>query len=169
MVSSVYWEWELLLYTIKVGMKLAFFYDGLRIFRILISHKNIVISLEDLFFWIYVTWILFQLQLERSDGVLRGFSILGMLLGMFLYNKILGERLIFAAEKGIGLFKRQLTENGKMFKMKLCKQRNVCTKIRSKHGKKKNSSKKEETEQSGNAAGNDGCIGNVGSSSCKQS
>lgn len=146
MVSSVYKEWELLLQTIKMGIKLAFIYDGIRILRILISHKNIIISLEDLFFWIYATWIIFQLQLEKSEGVLRGFSILGMILGMFLYNKILGERLLFLAEKGIGLFKRQLTEIGKMLKMRLCKQRDVCTKIRSKHGKKKNSSKKEEAE-----------------------
>lgn len=146
MVSSVYKEWELLLQTIKLGIKLAFIYDGIRILRILISHKNIIISLEDLFFWIYATWIIFQLQLEKSEGVLRGFSILGMTLGMFLYNKILGERLLFLAEKGIGLFKRQLTEIGKMLKMRLCKQRAVCTKIRSKHGKKKNSSKKEEAE-----------------------
>lgn len=146
MVSSVYKEWELLLQTIKMGIKLAFIYDGVRIFRILISHKNIMISLEDFFFWIYATWIIFQLQLEKSEGVLRGFSILGMMAGMVLYNKILGERLLVLAEKGIGFIKRQLTGIGKMLKMKLCKQRAVCTKIRSKHGKKKNSSKKKETE-----------------------
>ena len=146
MVSSVYKEWELLLQTIKMGIKLAFIYDGVRIFRILISHKNIMISLEDFFFWIYATWIIFQLQLEKSEGVLRGFSILGMMAGMVLYNKILGERLLVLAEKGIRFIKRQLTGMGKMLKMKLCKQRAVCTKIRSKHGKKKNSSKKKETE-----------------------
>lgn len=168
MVSSVYWEWELLLQTIKLGIKLAFVYDGIRIFRILMNHRNIFISLEDLFFWIYATWIIFNLQLEQSDGVLRGFSILGMLLGMFLYNKILGERLLFLAEKGIGLFKRQLTETGKMFKIKLCKHEDVCTKIRSKHGKKKDSSKKKEAEQLSNAAGHDGSVGDVSGSSCKQ-
>ena len=167
MVSSVYWEWELLLQTIKLGIKLAFIYDGIRIFRILISHKNITVSLEDLVFWIYATWIMFQLQLERSDGVLRGFSVLGMLLGMFLYNKLLGERLLLVAEKGIGLFKRQLTETGKMIKMRLCKHRNVCTKIRSEHGKKKNSGKKKEAKQSGNAACYDGSVGDVNSCSCK--
>ena len=169
MVSSVYWEWNLLLQTIKLGIKLAFIYDGIRIFRILVHHKNILISLEDLFFWVYSTWIIFELQLEQSDGILRGFSILGMLLGMILYNKILGERLLLLAEKGIFLFKRQLTETGKMFKIKLCKHRCVCTKIRSKHGKKKDSSKKKEAEQSGDAAGYDGSTGDVGSSSRKQS
>lgn len=169
MVSSVYLEWELLLQTIKLGIKLTFVYDGIRIFRILISHKNIIISLEDLFFWIYATWIIFHMQLAWSNGVLRGFSIIGMLLGMLLYNKILGERLILLAEKGIGLFKRQLTETRKVFKMKLCKQRNVRTNIRSKHGKKKNSGKKKETEQSGDVIGYDGSTGDAYCSSYKQS
>ena len=169
MVSSVYWEWELLLQSIKLGIKLTFLYDGIRIFRILITHKNIMMSLEDLFFWIYATWIMFSFQLRESHGVFRGFFILGMLLGMFFYNKILGEKLIVLAEKGIGLFKRQLTEIGKLFKIKLCKQRNVCTKIRRKHGEKKDSCKKKETKQFGDAASYDGGVGDVGGSSCKQS
>ena len=119
MVSSVYWEWELLLLAIRLGIKLAFIYDGIRIFRFFVPHGNIIISIEDLFFWIYAGIIIFELQLEQSNGVLRGFSILGMLLGMFLYSKLLGERLLFAAEKGSVVFKRQLTKLGKVFKMNL--------------------------------------------------
>lgn len=146
MVSSVYWEWELLLTTVKLGVKLAFVYDGVRMFRFLISHKNIFISLEDFVFWIYASCILFKLQLEQSNGILRGFSILGILLGMFLYNKLIGERLIYLAEKGIGFAKRQLTECKKMLKIKLCKHCNVFKNNRSKHGRKKNSGKKKEAE-----------------------
>ena len=164
MVSSVYWEWELLLLTVKLGIKLAFVYDGIRIFRFLISHKNIFISFEDFFFWAYASCILFKLQLEQSNGILRGFSILGILAGMLLYNKLIGERLIFLAEKGISITKRQLTEHTKMFKMKLSKHRDVFKKSRSKHGRKKNSGKEKEAEQSGNAVGNDGSAGNDGSS-----
>lgn len=165
MVSSVYWEWEFLLITIKLGVKLALFYDIIRIFRFLISHKKFVISIEDFFFWVYATLIIFQLQLEQSNGVLRGFSVLGMLLGMFLYNKLLGERLMFLAEKGISISKRRLTERTKMFKIKLSKHRDVFKKNRSNHGRKKNSGKEKETEQSGNAVSNDGSAGNaVGSS-----
>lgn len=169
MVSSVYWEWELLLQSIKLGIKLTFIYDGIRIFRILITHKNFVMSIEDLFFWIYATWIIFSFQLKESHGVFRGFFVLGMLFGMVFYNKVLGERLVLLAEKGIGLFKRQLTEIGKLIKIKLGKQENVCTKIRRKHGEKKNSCKKEKTKQSGNAVSYDGSIGDVGGSSRKQS
>ena len=146
MVSSIYWEWGLLITSIKLGVRLAFIYDGVRMFRFLIPHKSIVISLEDFFFWVYASGILFKLQLEQSDGVLRGFSILGILLGMFLYNKLIGERLIFLAEKGIGFTKRQLTERTKMLKIKLCKHQNVSKNHRSKHGRKKNPGKKKEAE-----------------------
>ena len=151
MVSSVYWEWELLLLAIRLGIKLAFIYDGIRIFRFFVPHGNIIISIEDLFFWIYAGIIIFELQLEQSNGVLRGFSILGMLLGMFLYSKLLGERLLFAAEKGSVVFKRQLTKLGKVFKMNLRKQKSVSKNIRRKHGSKK---KKKETKK-GNPSGSD--------------
>ena len=167
MVSNVYWEWEFLLITIKLGVKLSLFYDMLRIFRFLISHKNFVIAIEDFFFWIYATLIIFRLQLEQSSGVFRGFSVLGMFLGMLLYNKLLGKRLVSLAEKGIAITKRQLTERTKMFKIKLSKHGDVFKKSRSKHGRKKNSGKKKEAEQFGNAVSNDGSVGYDVGSSCE--
>lgn len=167
MVSSVYLEWEFLIITIKLGVKLAFIYDMIRIFRLFLSHKNLFVSIEDLVFWIYATVIIFKLQLEQSDGVLRGFSILGMLVGMFFYYKLLGERLVGLAEKGIGITKRRLTESTKMFKMKLCKHGDVFKKSRSKHGRKKNPGKKKEAKQFGNAVGNDGCIDYDAGSGCE--
>ena len=147
MISSVYGEWSLLLQAIKLGIKLTFIYDGIRMFRILIRHKNIVVSLEDIFFWMYAAVVIFEMQLKQSDGMFRGFCILGMLMGMYFYSKILGEPLMVMAEKGITLFKRRLTDIVKMFKIKLCKQRNVSDKNRRKHGKKKYADREKETEQ----------------------
>lgn len=138
MVSSVYWEWELLLMAVKLGVKLAFFYDGIRIFRFLFSHKNAVISMEDFLFWMYAALMIFRLQLAQSNGILRGFTILGMLLGMMLYEIILGKQLIRTAQKGIGFSKRMLTERTKMLKIKLCNGRDTFRNSRSKHGRKKN-------------------------------
>ena len=156
MVSSVYWEWELLLLTIKLGIKLAFIYDGIRIFRLFVSHGNIMISIEDLFFWFYAGIVIFELQLEQSNGVLRGFSILGMLLGMFLYNKILGEKLIFVAEKGSTVFKRRLTKFGKVFKMNLSRKKSVSKNLRRKHGGKKKKKEDKNANPSGSDSGYDG-------------
>ena len=160
MVSSVYWEWELLIIAIKLGVKLTLLYDVICMFRFLISHNDFFVSVEDFFFWFYAAVLVFELQLGQSDGVLRGFTVLGMFVGMFLYSKLIGEKLVNLAEKGIGFTKRQLTKRAKMFKIDLCKHCDVSRKNRRRYGKKKNSGKKEETEQSGNAAGNDGSIGN---------
>ena len=135
MVSSVYWEWSLLLQAIKLGVKLTFIYDGIRMFRILIKHKDIFVSAEDIIFWMYVAIVIFDMQLKQSNGMFRGFCILGMLLGMYLYSKLLGECLVAMAEKGITLFKRRLTGIVKMFKIKLCKHGDVSEKNRRKHGK----------------------------------
>lgn len=156
MVSSVYEEWELLLLTVKLGIKLAFIYDGIRIVRFFVSHRNIIISLEDLCFWSYAGIIIFELQLEQSNGILRGFTILGMLLGMFLYSKLLGERLLSAAEKGSTVFKRQLTEIGKVFKMKLYRQKNVSKNVRRKHGREKKKKEDKDANTSGSNCGYDG-------------
>ena len=161
MVSSVYWEWELLLLAVKLGIKLAFIYDGIRIFRLFVSHKNIIISMEDLFFWIYAGIIIFELQLEQSNGVLRGFSILGMLMGMFLYSRLLGEKLLFVAEKGSSVFKRQLTEIGKVFKINLREEKSVSKNVRRKHGRKKKKKENKEANTSGSDSGNDGSSGDA--------
>ena len=136
MVSSVYWEWSLFLQAIRLGVKLTLIYDGIRVFRILIRHRNLYTSIEDLCFWMYAGGVIFKLQLEQSSGMLRGFCILGMLVGMYLYSKILGEHLVGLAEKGITLLKRRLTSVVKMFKIKSRRQRDVSGENRRKHGKK---------------------------------
>ena len=164
MVSSICWEWELVLIAIKIGMKLSFIYDGIHIFRLLFSHRKFIISVEDFFFWVYATMIMFQFQLEQSNGILRGFSILGTVLGMMLYHVLLGKRLVGMAEKGISIIKRQLTEGIKVLKMKLSKECDGYEKNRSKHGRKKNPDQKKEAKQFGNAVSNDGCFSNDGSS-----
>lgn len=162
MVSSVYWEWELLVITIKLGVKLTLMYDVIRMFRFLISHNGFFVSLEDFFFWMYAAVLIFELQLGQSDGILRGFAVLGMLLGMFLYSKLIGERLVHLAEKGIGFTKRQLTKSAKMFKINLCKHCDVSEKNRRKHGKRKDTDKKKETEQTEYSRGNPGSNGSSG-------
>ena len=117
MVSSVYWEWELFLLSLKVGIQIAFIYEVILIFRMFIKHGKWAKMAEDLCYWLYATAILFKLQYGYSQGVLRGFSILGVFLGMMLYYIVVGKPI------------NRLVENG-----------------RRKYGAKKNSSKKKETE-----------------------
>lgn len=156
MVSSVYWEWELLIQSIQLGIKAAFVYDGVLLFRLLFSHKNIIVAVEDFLYWTYVTVIIFQLQLTQSNGVLRGFCVLGIVLGMAVYNRLFGERMMAFAETRIYLVKRRLTAIRKMLTIKLCKRVNATKKYRSKDDKKKNSGKKEKAESFRHDTGIDG-------------
>lgn len=155
MVSGIHWEWEFLLQTIKLGIGIAICYDGLRIFRTIFSHPAFLTSLEDLLFWIFCTASIFRLQFYQNNGVSRGFSILGIMFGMLVYDKMIGERLVAAAGKLIHFIKRQLTGIGKMFKMTLCKHKKFPVHNRSHYGKKKNQSSEEETESGGNDTGTD--------------
>lgn len=156
MVSSVYWEWDFLLHTVKIGVMIAACYDGLRITRIWIPHPSFLITIEDLVFWIFYTGLIFNMQLEQNNGVTRGFSILGILAGIVLYNRVIGERLVRFSGKFSHYLKERLTRLGQVFNIKLCKHTKVSLRKRRKNGKKKNQSPKEEAKPTGNDAGVNG-------------
>ncbi len=77
-----------LLYALLMGIFITFVYDILRIFRRVIPHGNLLISLEDIGFWIYCGVKVFLLMYHESNGTLRWFAILGALVGMILYKKL---------------------------------------------------------------------------------
>lgn len=150
MVASVYWQWEFLIQTIKLGIKIAFIYDGFLMFRLIIPHKKFLCSLEDLIYWVYAILMMFQFLLEQNDGVLRGYAVAGITIGMVMYHKLLGDRIIAGAQKWIGMIKTRLTSVIKMLRIKLCKHKHVSIKNRREDGRKKNSGKKKKTESFGN-------------------
>ena len=71
-----------------MGIFITFVYDLLRVFRRVIPHAAVFVSLEDMAFWIYCGAEVFLLMYRESDGSLRWFAVLGALLGMFLYKKL---------------------------------------------------------------------------------
>lgn len=75
-----------LLYALIMGIFITFVYDILRIFRRVIPHGNLLVSLEDIGFWIYCAAKVFLLMYHESNGTLRWFAILGALAGMTLYK-----------------------------------------------------------------------------------
>ena len=76
------------------GALITVVYDVLRIFRRIISHGNLWIGIEDFFFWIWTTFWIFSVLYRENDGNLRIYTILFMVLGMFLYHRIIGEPLV---------------------------------------------------------------------------
>ena len=80
-----------LLHSTILGVYLAFVYDSIRIFRRVVAHNVLFISLEDIAYWIYLAAEVFLLMYRESNGLLRWFAVLGAAAGIFLYKKLLGR------------------------------------------------------------------------------
>lgn len=87
MSSPVISENLFLLYSLGMGIFITFIYDILRIIRRVFAHKNILISIEDILFWVFCAISVFYLMHTESNGTLRWFAVLGALVGMLLYKK----------------------------------------------------------------------------------
>ncbi|MBR4122979.1 MAG: spore cortex biosynthesis protein YabQ [Clostridia bacterium] len=70
-----------LLYSIAFGAIICIFYDILRATRFVFKFKNITIFLQDLFFFIFLAISIFSFLLVTTNGQLRGYIILGVVIG----------------------------------------------------------------------------------------
>lgn len=89
MSAAIGIELQFFLTSIVWGIILLVIYDVLRIFRRVIKHKWIFVAVEDILFWVVSAILIFQMMYEQNNGIIRGFSILGMTLGMIIYNQSL--------------------------------------------------------------------------------
>ena len=87
-------ENEFLLHAFIMGIYITFVYDTFRIFRRVVPHAQIWVSVEDIGFWIYCAAEVFLLMHHESNGTLRWFAVLGALTGILLYKKMLGEHFV---------------------------------------------------------------------------
>ena len=87
-------ENEFLLHALLMGIFITFIYDILRIFRRVVPHGGFLVSLEDLVFWIYCAAEVFLMMYHESNGNLRWFAVIGALIGMLLYKKLVSPRFV---------------------------------------------------------------------------
>ncbi len=66
------------------GIFITLVYDGLRLFRQMVHHGNVWVALEDLLYWVVYALLLFRMMYLENDGMIRGFALLAVLLGMLL-------------------------------------------------------------------------------------
>lgn len=83
-----------LFHSFLLGAVITFVYDGFLILRKLFRHTTLLISLEDLIFWITCAIGVFCVLYEENNGILRWFAVAGAALGMFIYKKTLSPLLI---------------------------------------------------------------------------
>ncbi len=87
-------ELQFFLLSILWGGILLLAYDILRIFRRLIKQGAFLVAIEDLIFWLLASLFIFSMIFYENNGVIRGFSIIGMLLGIILYHFSISEWLV---------------------------------------------------------------------------
>lgn len=96
-------QMQFFLMSILSGIILLVVYDILRIFRRIIKHSRVMVSIEDILFWILGSIFIFVMMFKQNNGTIRGFAIMGMVIGMFLYNFFLSIYVVNISSKMINL------------------------------------------------------------------
>lgn len=91
MDEIIHRELQLGLACFFMGILLMALYDVLRIFRRVVRHNIIAISLEDIIFWIICMASAFELLRVMNHGIFRYSVVLMAGAGMFLYHLFLGR------------------------------------------------------------------------------
>ena len=86
MNDLIMWELGYMGQCLFLGAELMFFYDILRILRIVIPHSIAVISIEDVLYWIIAGILMFMLLYKEDAGNIRWFAIAFTTVGMLVYN-----------------------------------------------------------------------------------
>ena len=87
-------EGRFMIHALLAGIVVTFSYDLLRIFRRVIPHKNFVVSLEDILFWVYCGIGVFLLMYYEGNQTLRWFAVCGALVGMCLYLRFVSPGFV---------------------------------------------------------------------------
>lgn len=103
MSDYIYLEAELAVHSFLLGIVLMVSYDLLRLFRLLIPHNPLFIGLEDFIYWVYCAVMTFLLLFYENSGVLRGYVIIGVFVGMILYDRIVSQP-VFSILKNIKIW-----------------------------------------------------------------
>ncbi len=94
MATLIYDEAWLFVICFLLGIRLAFCYDIIRLLRLFVHHKNWVIDLEDLLFWLFTAWQVFETLFRYNRGALRAYAFLGMFLGVLFYMPTLSKIIL---------------------------------------------------------------------------
>lgn len=93
--NLIKWEGQALLSSLFFGMVLAWEYDCIRVFRRIVRHRRVwTMSVEDILYWMNAAVTVFCITYEVNDGIVRGFSLVGFVLGAVLYRYSFGRYFV---------------------------------------------------------------------------
>ena len=102
--ESILTEVRFFLISILSGATLIFFYDIFRVLRRVIVHGAIWIAIEDFLYWFVCAVLFFAMLYQENDGLVRGFAMGGLFLGMLGYNHFVSPVILTYAVMILGFF-----------------------------------------------------------------
>lgn len=85
--------------SLLIGVIILFGYDMLRAVRKTFRHSNFALAVEDFLYWslsgIASSCVIFW----GNSGILRGFSVIAILLGMLIYHKSISKFIVLGVSR----------------------------------------------------------------------
>lgn len=94
MSQNIVFESMFLVHSILMGIIITSCYDILQIFRKVVKHSKVFISIEDFVFWIFCSIAVFLMLYKENNGTLRWFAIGGATLGMLVYKNTISPYIV---------------------------------------------------------------------------
>ena len=109
-------QFDLCLLFFYVGVGIGVCYDLIRLFRRIIDHKLVFITIEDLIFWLFVSiYVLYKLQ-KYAYGDIRFYMIMAILVGLSVYWITISCTLIKPLFKMLYEAKKYVRKSNNMLK-----------------------------------------------------
>ena len=85
MILSMSGQVWLFLSTVAAGFVIGLVYDFFRVLRIVVTHRQWLVQLEDVIYWVAVSLLMFYFMLHQNYGEIRFFIIIGAAIGVVIY------------------------------------------------------------------------------------
>ena len=108
MILSFNYQLMMFIATILMGGVMGISYDAIRITRRIIKRKGIIVQAEDAVYWLSAALWAFMVMLDRFNGEVRIFSIIGIGTGMAIYFASLSRPFLKLVDGFIQAGKRNL-------------------------------------------------------------
>lgn len=94
-METILWEINSCLVSASTGLFLGMLYDVLRIFRRVIIHRyRWMRDIEDILYGMATGFIVFATVYRINYGIMRGFFVLALFMGMLIYKRSLSDYLV---------------------------------------------------------------------------
>ena len=99
-------EVRIFINVIALGMVMQIVYDIIRIFRRLTKRGIIIVAIEDILYWIVASFAIFYYSYEVNNGKFRVYILVGVFLGMILFEISIGKYFVSYVSKWLLRIKR---------------------------------------------------------------